>query len=64
MPKIVPEDQHRQKLFGRVAPATMRFLKDLGEPNLGRAVDHAIQILLSSKPIPPPTIYPDHPMHS
>lgn len=48
MPKILPSDhsQHRRKLFGRVEPRTLEYLQSLDEPNLGRAVDHAVSMLI------------------
>ena len=40
----------RVQLFGRVTPETALFLENLGERNMGRAVDKAISLLKDYAP--------------
>ena len=38
----------RVRIGARVAPQTLAFLESLGSPNMGRAIDAAVQIILES----------------
>jgi hypothetical protein len=43
--KKLPDSLKRAPLYGRVRPETDAFLRTLGEPNQGRAVDKLVELL-------------------
>ena len=38
----------RVRIGARVAPRTLEFLESLGRPNMGRAIDAAVQLIVES----------------
>lgn len=44
----LPIEIKRKELFGRVDPRTAEFLQSLGAPNMGRAIDKAVLMLIEN----------------
>jgi hypothetical protein len=42
------EQEGRVRVGARVAPQTLKFLESLNRPNMGRAIDAAVQIIVES----------------
>ena len=46
--KKTVEKEGRVRIGARVAPDTLAFLESLKRPNIGRAIDAAVQIIMES----------------
>jgi hypothetical protein len=42
----LPVNIKREAIYGRIDPKVNEFLRALGEPNMGRAVDRAVTMLM------------------
>jgi hypothetical protein len=55
----LPIEIKREAIFGRIDPKVNEYLKSLGAPNMGRAVDRAVSMLMEFDPKPSTPIRPD-----